>query len=304
MISSFLLMKTGIDSYCYHRFFGEVYPQQPAPQKSMTLEDFLRRAHELGVDGVSLESCFIPSLDARYLAEVRDLLDEYNLDRVFAWGHPDGLEGGANQAAYREMIRSLESARNIGAKVMRVVASSLRFRNQPHLPQIERLTRMFREAVKGAEEYGIRMAVENHIDFTAAEMLRLLTEVDSPWLGINFDTGNFLRLLDDPLKGMAVLAPYVYATHIKDLKVQRGVAADEWYFFSSTPVGDGLVDNGKLVQLLANAGYEGLLAVEIDFLHPDYDNDEDQAVVRSVAELKRLVNSVAALRHGPAERVS
>jgi sugar phosphate isomerase/epimerase len=151
---------------------------------------------------------------------------------------------------------------------------------------------MFREAVKVAEEYGIRMAVENHIDFTADEMLRLLTEVNSPWLGINFDTGNFLRLLDDPIKGMAKLAPYVYATHIKDLKPQKGVAADEWNFFSCTPVGEGVVDNGKLVQLLADAGYDGLLAVEIDCLHPDYDNDEDLAVARSVAELKRLASSV------------
>jgi len=123
-------------------------------------------------------------------------------------------------------------------------------------------------------------------------MLQLLTEVDSPWLGINFDTGNFLRLLDDPIKGMARLAPYVYATHIKDLKVQKGVAADEWYFFSCTPVGQGIVDNVELVRLLAAAGYDGLLAVEIDFLHPDYDDDEDQAVAGSVAELKRLADSV------------
>lgn len=284
-------MKTGIDSYCYHRFFGEVYPQQATPPNRMTLEDFLRRAHELDVGGVSLESCFIPRVDNEYLARVRALLDEYNLERVFAWGHPDGLEGGTNQSAYSEMIRCFESARIIGAKVMRVVGSSLRFRDQPHGPQIERLARMFREAVKVAEDYGIRMAVENHIDFTADEMLHLLTDVNSPWLGINFDTGNFLRLLDDPIKAMIKLAPYVYATHIKDLQVQKGVPADEWYFFSCTPVGDGLVDNNRLVQLLAGAGYQGLLAVEIDFLHPDYDNNEDQAVARSVAELKRLTDS-------------
>lgn len=170
-------MKTAIDSYCYHRFFGEVYPQQAAPPKRMTLEDFLRRAHELGVDGVSLESCFIPSLDKEYLSQVRQLLDQYNLERVFAWGHPDGLEGGTNQRAYREMIGCFESAEAIGARVMRVVGSSLMFRSRPHGPQIDRLTAMFREAVKVAEKYGIRMAVENHIDFTADEMLSLLTKI-------------------------------------------------------------------------------------------------------------------------------
>ena len=30
-------MKIGIDSYCFHRFFGEVYPEQPAPPKQMTM---------------------------------------------------------------------------------------------------------------------------------------------------------------------------------------------------------------------------------------------------------------------------
>ncbi|MCP5116525.1 MAG: sugar phosphate isomerase/epimerase, partial [bacterium] len=281
-------MKVGIDSYCYHRFFGEVYPQQQRPANGMTLENFLSRARELGVDGVSLESCFIPDKNPRYLGGVKDLRDDWGMDRVDAWGHPDGLEGGRNDEAYRAMIDSFEHARAIGAKVMRVVGSSLRFRNEPHGPQIERLTVMFREAVKVAEDHGIRMAVENHIDFTADEMLRLLEEVGSVWLGINFDTGNFLRLLDDPVKGMKKLAKHVYATHIKDLKVEPGVAADEWYFFSSTPVGDGVVDNLELARLLNEAGYEGFLAVEIDRLHSDYGGDEDAAVEKSVKELKRI----------------
>ena len=285
-------MKVGIDSYCYHRFFGEVYPQQPQPVRQMSLEDFLRRAKELAVDGVSLESCFFPRLDEGYLAGIKNVLDEYRLDRVYAWGHPDGLEGGANQPAYGDMVASLERAKAIGADVMRVVGSSLMFRNQPHEPQLERLARMFSDAVKIAEKYGVRRAVENHIDFTADEMLRLLTAVNSPYLGINFDTGNFVRLLDDPVKGMEKLAKYVYATHIKDLKPQKGVAADEWYFFSSTPVGDGIVDNMQLARLLARAGYQGFLAVEIDFLHPDYGGDEDRAVAKSIQELKRIAAAV------------
>jgi sugar phosphate isomerase/epimerase len=286
-------MKIGIDSYCFHRFFGEVYAQQTPPPRRMTLEDFLARAKELGVDGVSLESCFFPSLSSDYLRQVKRLLDDDQLDRVYAWGHPDGLEGGTNREAYKEMVQSFEHASQIGARVMRVVGSSLMFRHQPHEPQLERLTAMFREAVKVAESWGIKMAVENHIDFTADEMVRLLDAVDSPFLGINFDTGNFLRLLDDPLRGMEKLAPRVYATHIKDLKVQKGVPANEWYFFSSTPVGDGVVDNQKLVQMLADAGFDGVLAVEIDFLHPDYNNDEDAAVAQSVAELRRLAEAVS-----------
>ena len=100
-------MKVGIDSYCYHRFFGEVYDEQVKPPKEMTLEDFIKRAKELEVDGVSLESCFIPRFDSAYLSQVKGMLDEFGLDRVFAWGHPDGLEGGKNEKMFDQMIEMI-----------------------------------------------------------------------------------------------------------------------------------------------------------------------------------------------------
>ena len=76
-------MKIGIDSYCYHRFFGEVYPDQKPPVKNMTMQDFLKRAKELGVDGVSLESCFFPSFEESWLLELKAQLDEYGFDTRF-----------------------------------------------------------------------------------------------------------------------------------------------------------------------------------------------------------------------------
>ena len=285
-------MKVGLDSYCYHRFFGEVYPEQVEPSKKMSLEDFLKRAIELEVDGVSLESCFVPRFDREYLAGIRRTLDENNLDRVWAWGHPEGLEGGENIEALDDLIKNIEYAVNIGAKVMRVVGSSLTHRFEPHGPQIDRLSKMFSKAAPVAEKNNVRLAVENHMDFDSDEMLTLIRNVDSSHLGINFDTGNFLRLLDDPIKGMEKLAKHVYSTHVKDLLPRKGVAADEWYFFSCTPVGDGLVDNQRLAQILKENGYEGFLAVEIDFLHPDYNNDEDKAVEKSIKELKRIAAAV------------
>src|SRR5215471_18844573 len=103
-------MKVGIDSYCYHRFFGEAYPQQLLPPRKMTLEDFLHRAKELEVDGVLLESWFFPRFDSAYLLDGKEILDSYGMDRVYAWDHPDGLEGGANQRAYQDMVASIERA--------------------------------------------------------------------------------------------------------------------------------------------------------------------------------------------------
>jgi sugar phosphate isomerase/epimerase len=285
-------MKIGIDSYCYHRFWGDVATGQKPTTVKLNLEWFLKRAKALKVDGVAVEPPLIARFDSSYLSEVKGMLDEFGLDRVYAWGHPDGLEGGRSEKAFADMIKSIEYAAAIGAKVMRVCGASLMFRNEPHGPMLEKLARQFSEAVKVAAKHDIRIADENHIDFNSDEMLSLIKSVNSPYFGINFDTGNFMRVLDDPIKGMEKLAKYTFSTHVKDLKLNRQAAVDDWYFFSSTPVGDGLVDNQKLAQLLKDAGYQGFLAVEIDFLHPDYGWDEDKAVAKSIKELRRIVNSL------------
>ncbi|WP_026464415.1 sugar phosphate isomerase/epimerase family protein [Adhaeribacter aquaticus] len=285
-------MKVGIDSYCYHRLFGEVYPNQQKPEKELSFENFLKKINTLQIDGVSLESCFIPKFNDDYLAFIKSHLDASNMDRVYAWGHPDGLEGGANEQAYEEMIQHIEYARQIGANVMRVVGSSLMFRFEPHAPQLEKLTRMFAEATKIAAGYNIKLAVENHIDYNSDEILQLIQNVNSPYFGVNFDSGNFLRVLDDPIQAMEKLAPHVFATHIKDLKPVKGVPVNEWYFFSCVPTGEGLIQNERLAQLLKDNNYEGFLAVEIDFLHPDYTNQEEEVVQRSIQTLRDISNGL------------
>lgn len=281
-------LKTGIDSYCFHRLFGEVYPHQYKKDAVLSLEDFLAYAHSTGVDGVSLESCFFPQFDSAYLSEVKDWLDGYGFDRVYAWGHPDGLEGGKNEAEFDSLLRHIEHAKAIGSDTMRVVGSSLMFRFEPHGPQLEKLARMFQEAVKVASAQGVRLAIENHIDYNSDEILWLLQAVDSPSFGVNFDSGNFLRVLDDPVKAMEKLAPYVMATHIKDMLPVPGVPVDEWYFFSCVPTGKGLIDNQRIAQLLVDQQYQGFFAVEIDTLHPDYAFRELEVVAQSVQALKNI----------------
>ena len=283
-------MKVGIDSYCYHRFFGEVYDDQDAPAKKMTMTEFLDKAKAMDVDGVSLESCFFESLDDSYMKELKAQLDEYGFDRVFAWGHPDGLERGLNLEAFAEMKRLIPSAAAIGADVMRVTGSSFTWRHEHHAEQLERLKMQFKEAIKIAEDHNVKLAVENHIDFTADEIMELIEAVDSPSFGVNFDTGNFLRLLDDPIRGMEILAPHTFAVHLKDLQVNnREARPTDWFFFSGVPVGQGLIDNQKLVEILSKNDFKGFLAVEIDHPHFEWRGREEEAVELSVKGMKEIV---------------
>ncbi len=280
-------MKVGIDSYSYHRYFGEVYPNQKKPERSMRYEDFLRRAAALKADGVSLETCFFESLDESYLKRLRELCERGGLEVVVAWGHPRGFDGGQKPEAIAEIRQHLETCRVLGSKVMRVVGSSLDHRNEPHGPQIQRLTKIFRECAKMAGDAGIVLADENHFDFTTDEYLKLLQAVDSPHFRMCFDTGNCLRNGDDPVASARLLASYVVATHTKDVMPQYGWDPKDWMFFACTPVGRGLINFPALVAELEKAGYRGLFAIELDYLDPVY-GDEDLAVKASVAYLKKL----------------
>jgi sugar phosphate isomerase/epimerase len=277
-------MKIGIDSYCYHRYFGEVYPFQRASPERWTADDFIKRAAELHVDGVSLETCFLPGSAPGFWQRLKEKLEENRLVPVLAWGHPDGLEGGTNTGALADLVRSIFIASELGCKVMRIVGSSLRFRDQPHEPQLQQLAGMLREATKVAADQGVILAMENHIDFTAREILQLIEGVASANFGVNFDTGNALRLFEDPVEEAKLLAPYIHATHIKDLSPRRGGSPREWNFWESVPAGHGVVDIQGVMRVLQNQGYSGVLCVEVDCLRDSW--EEDDAVVISLDYLR------------------
>jgi hypothetical protein len=80
-------MRVGIDSYCYHHYFGEIYSGlETDPGRRFSRENFLEKSHAFGVAGVSPELCFFPAPDARLATDIRSSLDSFGLDRIWAWG--------------------------------------------------------------------------------------------------------------------------------------------------------------------------------------------------------------------------
>lgn len=293
-------MKLAIDSYCYHRQFGEIYPRlETDPGKRITMAEFVRRAHGFGVQGVSLESCFMPEADigtratAREAAldVLREQLDELGLERVWAWGHPDGLSSGADALAVNNLIHHLGVAKRLGAKVMRICCGSRRTRPNQWLQHRVNLLPLLRHSVAAAEAHGIVLAIENHIDLLADELVEILETLNSPWLGVCLDTANNLRMLEDPLDVAAKLVRWTRATHIKDVAantVTKHSNPRDFAFWPSVPVGQGVIDMPSILAMLVRAGYQGLLALELDYLHAHYEVDDDVeiAIMQSLATLQ------------------
>lgn len=282
-------MKLGIDSYCYHRYFGEIYAglQKRPVGRRMTVDDFLGRAKRHGVDGVSLESCFFPSFAPDVLRQLRERLDKHGFERVWAWGHPDGLRSGTDRRAEGDLIAHIAHAKAVGADTMRIVGGNRRTRPDSWKTHFRNLRAALKRVAPAAEDAGVTLAIENHIDLTGDEMVELIESVHSPNLGVTLDTGNNLRLFEDPVEVCRKLAPYTRATHVKDIGVWRGDPKD-FSFWPSVALGDGIVDLRPVVGFLKKAKYRGLLCVEVDFLHPDH-GEEDRAVRKSLAYLRGMV---------------
>ncbi len=277
----------GIDGYCYHRYFGEIYPFQKKTDRTMSYADFIYRAKELGVDSVSLETCFLPPHNDPAFDQIHKALEETGLEAVVAWGHPDGFEGGKNPGMAEDLRYHLQTSRILDVDTMRVVGSSLAFQHEPHGPQIEKLIKIFRDIIKESEDMGVTMGIENHIDFTSQEILEILEGVGSPNFGVTFDTGNALRNGENPVDAARRLSSRTVATHVKDLFPLYGGNPADWYFFASVPVGKGIIDMPAVIRTLQQWGYKGAFTIEIDYLHPDYP-EEDKAVADSIAYLKEI----------------
>ena len=75
-----------------------------------TASDFITRAHELGVDAVSLQTAYLPELVPDTIASLGRQLNTFGLKAVLAWGHPSGLENGTSPDKVEELRRTIPAA--------------------------------------------------------------------------------------------------------------------------------------------------------------------------------------------------
>ncbi len=232
----------------------------------------IAEAQRLGLDGVSLETCFLGATD---LARARALADAAApLELVFAWGAPNGLEFGASSAALSDLLTWVELAAAASTTVLRIVVAGPALRGrEPVERQIERTCAPLRLAGARAAALGIRLAIENHADLTARQLETLIERAATESLGVCFDSANALRVGDEPLEALRRLAPHVLMVHLKD--VER--AAEEPIGGPrSVPYGTGAVPVARLLDLLATRRFAGLVCVELGQLAP---GDDEHALV-------------------------
>ena len=123
-----------------------------------------------------------------------------------------------------------------------------------------------------AESRGVTLALENHGRFAGrSDQVRdIIGQVGSPALRVNFDTGNFLPVGQDPVAAARELADLTVLVHLKDIRhagdnEPSHVFADPTgQLLTGSVIGDGLVDISGVISVLREAGYDGWLSLEFE----------------------------------------
>jgi sugar phosphate isomerase/epimerase len=126
----------------------------------------------------------------------------------------------------------------------------------------------FTRCLKAAEKCGVTMGLENHwgLGRTPEGVLRIVEAINSPWLQITMDTGNFF---EDPYDKLEKLAP---KTALCQTKTYYGGGI--WYSLD--------LDYPRIAALLRKHNYHGYLSLEFEGKE-----DPRTAVPRSLALLRK-----------------
>lgn len=283
-------MRVGVDTYSYHRFFGEIRDGESDPGTRWSTWDFLDRAVELRVDGVSLETCYLALDLPGFMAGLGERIKATGLEPVLAWGHPGGLEVGTDPAQVDDLFNALDHAVTLESRLMRIVLGTyFHWQLEPEQESIERLVPILRRVVDEARDKGIDLAIETHCVLSVEGLVELVERVGSDNLGVVLDTANVVRVGSDLVEATARLAPLTRMLHVKDLDLSEASFGNPGGWWPCLPLGRGDLDLRGALGVLGDHGFDGLACVELATLPEGV--DEDAAVADSVAWLREYARA-------------
>jgi sugar phosphate isomerase/epimerase len=207
---------------------------------------FLEHCHMLGAGGVQTG---IGRRERDYLLRLRRKAEEHGMY----------LEGTIrlprDRADCERFTVEARCARESGVKVLRTVLfGGRRYEQFADADALDRARKQAEQSATLAEpivaKHDLLLAIENHKDYRADELMDLLRRLDSRQIGVCVDTGNSIALLEDPLEVVRMLAPRAVTVHLKDMAVAE---YEDGFLLAEVPLGEGFLDLPKMIALLRQA---------------------------------------------------
>lgn len=269
--------RIALSTYSFWRFL---------PDTRLPIEECIRQASAMGFDGIEVLHRQMDHEDNDSLQKIKRCALTEGVDLCGFSIHQGFLTPDA--AVRREnvdhTIHCIELAYKLGISTLRVNTgrwgTSKSFEDlmknrgeEPTLPgrtdeeAFGWVMDAFRACLPKAQECGVTLALENHwgLARTPQGLLRIVDAINSPWLQVNMDTGNFL---EDPYTKLALIAPKTVYVHAKTY-----YGGGLWYTLD--------LDYRRIAGILRDANYHGTVSLE-------YEGKEDYrtALPKSLALLR------------------
>jgi sugar phosphate isomerase/epimerase len=254
-------------------------------QATLTVDQFLLKAKELGFDGVMLAAkrphLSLIDYDEAARVKLRARIKELGLELVCLGGYTDftsgvdktGIPNVEIQAVYVGELARL--AHDLGTSLVRIYTGYER-PDIPYDKQYAMVVEGLQMAGKIAAKYGVTLAVQNHHDIALHHdsMKWLLDEVNLPNVKAAFDcwSPTLEGLSSDEIKkAIYTMKPYIVHTTTADYeKLPRyKYESNQTNYISllpqkrAVPMGEGFLDYKTFISTLKEIGYQGYIAYEM-----------------------------------------
>jgi len=236
--------------------------------KKLSYEDVIRIAADLGFEGLDTTVYWFPDTGAPYLANLRHTAYKNGIS-LYSIATRVRLAQATPELRAAEVATAkgwVDVAERLGAGHVRVFGGAI-----PKGVTEDQAIGWAAETLKAAAEYsgskGIVLGVEDDGGLTtnAQPTIEIVKRADTPWAGMNLDTGNFPK---DGYAQTAMSIPYAVSTH---LKAQISTAEGK----------KERTDFDRLFGMFARGGYRGFVSLEYE------EDDPETAIPRLAPEIIR-----------------
>jgi len=253
----------------------------------LKIEDCIALAAEMGFDGVEILEVQMHRKDNAYLQTLKRQAFTAGMDLCGMSTHQDFVSPKADdrKANIDKTVASIELAYKLGIPTIRVNTgrwgTSRNFdelmKNRGIEPPLDGYTdedafpwviESLEKCLPAAEKCGVLLGLENHwgLGLTPEGVLRIVNAVDSPWLQVTMDTGNFL---EDPYARLEKIAPKTVFVQAKTY-----FGGGVWYTLE--------LDYDRIAAILRKQKYRGYVSLEFEGRE-----DPKTAIPKSLALLRK-----------------
>lgn len=289
-------MQLGMHTYTLHLSgLGESWGFQDnyAFTQTIDLMKLMDLAVEWGLDGLHVTNVDLVTLDPKHLAEVKAAAEAHGLYLEYNVSFHAPCDPRINSTVKDALLNAQAFGADLVKFSLDIKRPQTLYGSCCHpdvMYQLSERYREFKANIPLLEETGLRIAIENHCDTYADEVIWLIEQINHPQVGACVDTINSLCVLEGPEAAIRKMAPYAFCCHFCDNAI---IINPDGTHSIGVAIGKGSYDCAKILQTLKdNAPRLDRITMEVE-----YEIGGDSIEVAREKELQACLDSIDYLRN-------